>query len=116
MHIAVQSFRTFFIFGANKRQEAIIPRPKDVIRVEYYSNATDKFPNEENVVNFIIRKYESGGYVDVRTETSFLNEKGDYKAIVSVDRKKMNYTVQIGTNYQHDHAKGMESEEDCSYR
>lgn len=86
-------------------------RPKDVIRVEYYSNATDKFPNEENVVNFIIRKYESGGYVDVRTETSFLNEKGDYKAIVSVDRKKMNYTVQIGTDYQHDHAKGMESEE-----
>ena len=36
-------------------------RPKDVIRVEYYSNATDKFPNEENVVNFIIRTYETGG-------------------------------------------------------
>ena len=30
MYIAVQSFRTFFIFGANKRQEAIIPRPNDV--------------------------------------------------------------------------------------
>ena len=86
-------------------------RPKDVLRVEFYPTAKDKFPGEEKVVNFIMRKYKSGGYVDLRTETRFLNEQGAYKAIASIDHQKMHYTLMAGTNYQHDHARGAEKEE-----
>lgn len=86
-------------------------RPKDVLRVEFYNNAKDKFPNEDKVVNIVMRKYESGGYASIQTETRFVNELGSYQGLVSLDHKKTNYTVMIGTDYKHDHAKGEEGEE-----
>lgn len=86
-------------------------RPKDVLRVEVYENAKDKFPQEEIVVNFVMRQYEYGGYVDLRTDTRFFDENGSYKAMTSFDHKRMNYTVLAGTGYDHDHGDGSEGSE-----
>lgn len=86
-------------------------RPKDVLKVEFYNNAKDKFPNEDKVVNFIMREYKGGGYVDLRLEQRFFYEKGKYKAIANFDHKKLNYIVQFGAGLDRDRANGTESEE-----
>ena len=91
-------------------------RPRDIKTVEYYEGATDKFPNEQKVINFRLRKYNSGGYVDVRTDTRFFYASGDYQAQASIDSKKFNYTVMAGTSLSRDRGVGTETDEGYKIR
>lgn len=68
-------------------------RPKDIIRVEVYDGNMEKFPNEQKVVNFILRHYDYGGYVDVRTDNRFFYNTHDQSVQLSLDSKKWNYTI-----------------------
>ena len=66
-------------------------RAKDIKRVEYYNNATDLFPGEQKVLNYVLYHYETGGYVD--SDTRFLYRTGNYTGQVSVDKGKVNFTA-----------------------
>jgi hypothetical protein len=88
-------------------------RPKDIQRVEFHQNPTGKYSGKQLVLNFITRKYDYGGYVDIRTDTRFLYRNGSYQATVSVDRKKMNYTFSGGSGFSID--KGIKSENEEYY-
>lgn len=92
-------------------------RPKDIVRVEYYDQPSADFPGEQSVLNFITRKYERGGYVDVRTSTSFypgLNG-GEYSAQVGVDINKMNITLLAGTDFDRETAEGTSGTEHYAF-
>lgn len=83
-------------------------RPKNIVRVEYYDKPTTKFPGEQTVLNFITRKYDRGGYVDIRTTTSFFPafSAGKYEAQAALDTKKVNITLLAGTTLKREDAPG----------
>lgn len=68
-------------------------RPKDIVRVEVYNGDMNKFPNEQKVVNFVMRHYDYGGYVDIRTDNRFFYESHDQSVQLSIDSKKWNYSI-----------------------
>lgn len=82
-------------------------RAKDIKRVEYYENATDLFPGEQKVLNFVLIHYQSGGYVDLATDTRFIYRTGNYSAQASLDHGNMNYTILGG--YGHSKDDGIET-------
>lgn len=83
-------------------------RPKDIMRVEYYDKPTAKFPGEQTVLNFITRKYDRGGYVDIRTTTSFFSafSYGKYEAQAALDTKNVDFTLLAGTILKREDAPG----------
>ena len=81
-------------------------RPKDIVRVEYYDHPSADFPGEQSVLNFITRKYDRGGYVDVRTTTEFYTGLygGNYSAQVGMDFNRLNITLMGGTGFSREDA------------
>lgn len=62
-----------FIDGRPASQNEIsMLRPKDVIRVEFYEQPMPEFMNKANVVNYVMRKYDTGGYVALRGNQYFI--------------------------------------------
>lgn len=75
-------------------------RPKDVARVEYYDHPSGQFVGEEKVVNYVTKKYTTGGYVDLRATQGFINKNGDFTVQSSIDFNKFNLLAIAGTNYK----------------
>lgn len=74
-------------------------RPKDVARVEYYDHPSGQFVGEEKVVNYVTKKYTTGGYVDIRAKQGFINQNSDFTAQTSIDFNKFNLLAVAGSNY-----------------
>ena len=83
-------------------------RPRDIVRVEYYDRPSVKFPADQTALNFITRKYDRGGYVDLRTTTDVLHDfqSGSYMAQVGLDTRKLNINLLAGTSFSNDDAPG----------
>lgn len=77
-------------------------RPKDIVRVEVYNNAIDKFPNEQKVINFILRTYDYGGYIDVKTDNRFFYNYHNQSVQLNIDSKKWNFAVWGEVSYIND--------------
>ena len=75
-------------------------RPKDVLRVEYIDMPSGKFADKELVINYVMRHYDYGGYVEVKDNTSFLYNATDNRVQASFDYKKMNYAILLGNKYE----------------
>jgi len=86
--------------------------PKDVLRVEYIDMPTGKFADKELVINFIMRHYDYGGYVEAKNHSRFLHVLGENSIQTSLDHKKMNYTLLMGNGYENERGASDEKEED----
>ncbi len=75
-------------------------RPKDIARVEYYDMPTGVFARSgvDRALNIVTKKYKSGGYVDVRTNTKVIYPQGDYSVQASFDKGNVNTLVMAGSN------------------
>lgn len=75
-------------------------RPKDIARVEYYEMPTGVFARSgiDRALNIVTKKYTSGGYVDVRTNTKVIYPQGDYSVQASFDKGNVNMLVMTGSN------------------
>lgn len=75
-------------------------RPKDIARVEYYDMPTGVFARSgiDRALNIVTKKYTSGGYVDVRTNTKVIYPQGDYSVQASLDKGNVNMLVMAGSN------------------
>lgn len=75
-------------------------RPKDIARVEYYEMPTGVFARSgiDRALNIVTKKYTSGGYVDVRTNTKVIYPQGDYSLQASFDKGNVNMLVMAGSN------------------
>ena len=87
-------------------------RPKDVLRVEYIDMPTGKFADKELVINFVLRHYDYGGYVEAKNHSRFLHVLGENSIQTSLDHKKMNYTLLMGNGYENERGASDEKEED----
>ncbi|MBR1468719.1 MAG: carboxypeptidase-like regulatory domain-containing protein [Prevotella sp.] len=87
-------------------------RPKDVLRVEYIDMPTGKFADKEVVINFVMRHYNYGGYVEAKHRSRFLHVVGENSIQASLDHKKMNYSLLVGNGYKNERSAADETEED----
>lgn len=53
-------------------------RPIDVIRIEYYDMPTGKYSKDRAVINYVVKKYISGGYTQIDGLQSLGYKRGDY--------------------------------------
>jgi hypothetical protein len=91
-------------------------RPRDIARVEFQNYPTTGiYAGDRAVVNFITKKYETGGYVDVRSEDRVIHNYGSYDAKLNIDHKKMNYTVLTGTTYDDNRKSGSDLTETYNF-
>lgn len=73
-------------------------RPRDIEKVEYYDNPTGKYANDVVSINYITKKYETGGYVSLDGAQTIGYLKGDYNMVAKIDHKNTNYTLYGGAN------------------
>lgn len=92
---------TLFIDSARASEEEIKAlRPQDVKKVEVLDYPSDpKFEGVRYAVNFIMVKYEYGGYVKVSGNQRLDFDYGDYNLSSKFAHGKMTYDLFTGYNY-----------------
>ena len=55
----------------------------DIDKVEYYDVPSGKYMNDVAAVNFITKKYKTGGYVSVNAEQRIGYLNGDYNVVAN---------------------------------
>ena len=61
---------------------------------------TGKFADKEVVINFVMRHYDYGGYVEVKDRTSIFYDRTDNSVQTNFDHKQMTYRMLLGSNYE----------------
>ena len=81
-------------------QEVKNLRPRDIEKVEYFDTPTGKYSMDVASINYITKKYDTGGYVsaDAKQTIGYLN--GDYNAAAKVSHKNTSFTVWGGHRMQ----------------
>ena len=86
-------------------------RPEDIIRVDYYSAPSGKFAMYDAVIDFVVKRYDYGGYVDIKAGTTMLTPAGNYSVSSKYARKKWEYQVFAGAGFVDDNKSGTETME-----
>lgn len=77
-------------------------RMADVKKVEYYDFPQDpRFQGSQHVINFIMQKYEYGGYVKAYGNEFFIANSGQLNLYSKLQYKRMTYDLAVGTWYSH---------------
>ena len=72
----------------------------DVKKVEYYDFPQDpRFQGSEHVVNFIMQKYEYGGYVKAYANEFFISDSGQLNLYSKFQYGRMTYDLAVGGWY-----------------
>lgn len=75
-------------------------RTSDVVRVEQYDFSTDpRFAGADHVVNFVMERYEYGGYGKMYGEQGIVNDRGRYIPSLRLSYKNMEYSISGGCMY-----------------
>ena len=85
----------------------------DVVKVEYLEHPTDsRFMGAESVINFVMKKYEFGGYTKLSAgEYLLIGYQGDESLYSKYSYKRMTYDLYAGvTNYRKFHGGSSQSE------
>ncbi|MDE6575664.1 MAG: outer membrane beta-barrel family protein [Muribaculaceae bacterium] len=83
--------------------------PGDVKRVEYYHSPSDpRFSGQKHVINFIMQKYEWGGYTKVDAAQSFGVTASEASVYSMMKFKSMRFDIYAGERYNN--AKNIDNE------
>ena len=87
-------------------------RPQDVERIDIIRNPEDpRFQGKPVVANYIMKKYEYGGYTRLHTEQNVFIYSGDLTAFSRMTYKRMTYDLTAGSYYYNCNSrKGTEGE------
>lgn len=86
--------------------------PKDVKRVEYYRYPLDpRFKGEDNVINFVMQKYEWGGYTRLSADKWFSVERTEGSVYSKMAYKNMTFDFYADEIYFTDSHSGSEMTE-----
>ena len=88
-------------------------RMADVKKVEYYDYPKDpRFQGNAHVINFIMQKYEYGGYLKAYANEFFIANSGELNLYSRIQYKRMTYDLGVGGYYRngsHDYTNTVES-------
>ena len=68
-------------------------RPKDVERIEYYDVPTGKYANDVAAINYITRKYKTGGYISLDGNQTIGYLAGNYNLVAKLAHGNTSYTL-----------------------
>lgn len=71
-------------------------RPRDMEKVEYFDVPTGKYAGDVASINYITRKWKSGGYVSLDANQTIGYLQGDYNAVSKVSHGNTSYTLFAG--------------------
>lgn len=78
-------------------------RPRDVAKVEYFELPSGQYAGDNTSINYITKKYTTGGYVALDADQTIGYLKGDYNGVVKLTKGNTHYTFFGGHNmYEHD--------------
>lgn len=80
-------------------QDIVYLQPNDVIRVEYYDTPKGKYSKDLTAVNFVVRQYKYGGYVQASAEQKIGFDSGNYGLASSISKGTMTYSFIGGYSY-----------------
>lgn len=91
---------TLYINGqpCDYRDIAMI-RPKDVQKIEYFDSPKGKYSNDVLAINFVMKKYTYGGYVQADGTEYIGFTAGDYNIATSLSNKNLTYSLFAGVNF-----------------
>lgn len=76
-------------------------RPNEVVRVEFLLSPPDpQFKQYQSVINFILRKYNYGGYICAEGSQGFINNNGNYFISTKLRKNKLTWQASVGANYR----------------
>lgn len=73
-------------------------RPRDVEKVEYFEAPTGKYAMDVASINYVTKKYTSGGYVSLDARQTIGYLQGDYNASMKINKGNTAFTVWGGHN------------------
>lgn len=101
----------YFIDGqpaTSKELKAL--NPKDVDRIEYFPIPTDaRFMGKGNTVNFVMKRYLSGGFSKIDLRQGLDLNRGIYAVNSKLAYKEMTYDAYVAGNYRADNHLGAKS-------
>ena len=75
-------------------------RPQDIARIELlHSPADPRFNGATVAMNYILVKYETGGYSKANVYQSFVNDRGQYSLYSKLTHKDMTFDLSAGFGY-----------------
>lgn len=87
-------------------------RPRDIEKVEYFDVPTGKYAGDVASINYITKKWKSGGYVSLDANQTIGYLQGDYNAVAKVSHGSTSYTLFAGHamyDYDEDDNRSIES-------
>lgn len=100
---------TFYIDGvAANAKDIRLLRPRDIERVEFHEIPKGRFTGDRASINYITKKYKSGGYVTFDGKQTIGYMKGDYNGGAKLTYNNTNYTLFAGDI--HEKHSGIETE------
>ncbi|MDR2138865.1 MAG: carboxypeptidase-like regulatory domain-containing protein [Tannerella sp.] len=87
-------------------------QPADIIRVEYHDNPGLRYGNAEVVLDYIVRRHETGGNLGVNIQNAFILKKFGYSGINGrINHKKSEFSVNYNINHQNSFETWRDNEE-----
>lgn len=80
-------------------QDIIYLQPKDVSKIEIYDSPQGKFAKDNIALNFVIKQYSYGGYLQLSADQSIGIDNGNYRAATSFSKGSLTYSLFGGYNY-----------------
>ncbi|MDR2140107.1 MAG: outer membrane beta-barrel protein, partial [Tannerella sp.] len=87
-------------------------QPKDIIRVEYHDNPGLRYGNAAAVIDYIIRRHETGGNLGINLTDAFNLQTFDRNSVNGkINHKKSEFSVNYGHLYNNSHQMWRDNEE-----
>ncbi|MDR0757052.1 MAG: TonB-dependent receptor, partial [Tannerella sp.] len=87
-------------------------QPKDVIRIEYHDNPGLRYGNAEAVVDYIVRRHETGGNLGVNIQNVFkLKQFGNNSINGRINHKKSEFSVNYSVSHRNIYQMWRDNEE-----
>lgn len=86
-------------------------RPKDIIRIDFYTVPTGKFARYDAVIDYVVRHNNYGGYIDIKTSTTVINAAGDYDVTLRYSHGKWVQNLMGGFDFAYNKKNRNEADE-----
>lgn len=82
-------------------QEILALRPEDIIRIEYHDEPSLRYgDNTAAVLDYIIRRHETGGYVGINSNISLTTIWGNNNVTAKINHKKSEWGINYHGGYR----------------